>query len=454
MPSSSVPSGAHGVLVRELQLKDSLSQPLTPEEMWRQAVQSQRGFRSSSNGGTDALRTQPSTVPPGLGGSKNIGMPVGKGFETFASIQIVGSEGRRLALGSEFFNGGGPEEHGEARTIRGLVQNGPAKVKGGRMMVVVEKEPCPYCDARLREYARARGLTAIEIYVPERESMLRPGQMVTPKTAARTSFQGGRPPTSLKKLPTIQIERDPATPALPDVEGPNVRTAVVGAVANLAAGVLLGIVQTKFKEETIKSLENMPKPQIDRRAAGDYFKDPNTVKGIRAIDLLNKNMAAFIEQLDQHHRKIVGETTVELMLMTLSHLPDGERLKFLSGLTAELQIFSEGLDVIRDNVAAAKLLQPRAIEAAEAAEGLVGTIDNGAVFQYLFQMGFHPFEIVDIQNNLRNYGSCVRQVFQNLNALSVKVESFKVAQVQLLSQVNTLTWRLALSRFAAGSNRP
>lgn len=41
------------------------SEPLSPEEMWRQAVQSQRGFLSSRGGDQDIYRQQPATIPSG-----------------------------------------------------------------------------------------------------------------------------------------------------------------------------------------------------------------------------------------------------------------------------------------------------------------------------------------------------------------------------------------------------
>jgi hypothetical protein len=80
---------------------------------------------------------------------------------------------------------------------------GPATLPGGRMMVIVDQEPCPSCRERLIAFARKKHIRQIDTYVPERESMVKPGQFVRPKHAARSSFQAGRPETTLRQLPTI-----------------------------------------------------------------------------------------------------------------------------------------------------------------------------------------------------------------------------------------------------------
>ena len=84
---------------------------------------------------------------------------------------------------------------GEARAIKGLERDGPVEVpRGSSSRWVVEKDPCPSCEQRLVEYARKRGISDIEIHVPERASMTNPTRvMVTAKQAARTSFQAERP---------------------------------------------------------------------------------------------------------------------------------------------------------------------------------------------------------------------------------------------------------------------
>ena len=168
------------------------STALTPTEVFFCIIQRFRGFASSSGGAADGLRLIPATIPDMAltGGS---GRGIGKGFETFAGIQVLNRQGRSVGLAADFFDGGGPDNHGEARALRGLrglVRTGEAA--GGKLMIVVEKEPCPSCTVRLLSYAREQQLSEIETYLPTRQSMTSLRQ-VTPKTASKTSFMADRP---------------------------------------------------------------------------------------------------------------------------------------------------------------------------------------------------------------------------------------------------------------------
>lgn len=168
------------------------STALTPAEIFYYVIQRFRGFASSSGGAADGLRLMPATIP-GMAVAGESGHGIGKGFETFAGIQVLDRQGRSVGLAADFFDGGGPDNHAEARAIRGLrglVRTGEAA--GGKLMVVVEKEPCPSCTVRLLSYAREQQLSEINTYLPTRQSMTSLRQ-VSPKTASKTSFMAERP---------------------------------------------------------------------------------------------------------------------------------------------------------------------------------------------------------------------------------------------------------------------
>ena len=186
-------------------LQRGLSVPLTPQQLWTNVVQAQRGFLSSSSGAADAFRKQPATLPARFNDPNFKGAPVGKGYETFAGIQLLDKSGHRIEIGFGFFEGGGFDQHAEAKALRGLEKHAPATVPGGRLMVVVDQTPCPPCRERLVAYARSRAILQIDIWVPERESMTHRGQAVSPKQAARSSFQANRPDLRLRQLPSIPV---------------------------------------------------------------------------------------------------------------------------------------------------------------------------------------------------------------------------------------------------------
>jgi hypothetical protein len=166
-------------------------------------------------------------------------------------------------------------------------------------------------------------------------------------------------PTDIKKLRTISIPHGPGPVAL---HVPRARTAIVGTIANLAAVIALGILQAKMKEAMLKDLENMPKPRVDRQAAASFFANPSTAKAIRLIDLMNKNLEPFGRELDEHHAKIVAGTNAEVALLALSEkLSVDERLEFLTGLHEQLEIYERELNVVFDNLQAAKGLSAKAL---------------------------------------------------------------------------------------------
>ena len=447
-PTSRVQPGVVGIHQRQDVMRDALTKALSPEEMWQQTVQSQRGFLSSPSGAADRGRQQPASIPQGaVAGDK--GVKVGKGYETFTGIQILDKDGRRIAFGADFFDSGGPDMHAEAKVVRAFEKNGPVTVPGGRLMVVVEQDCCPSCEERLRAYARKIGSTDIDVYVPQRESLTQAGKAVSPKTAATTSFQNTGKPTTVKKLRRMSV----AVPSLAASGGPSAtasraRTAIVGTIASLGAGVALGILQSTMKSEMLKSIEGMPKPQRDARGAGTFFSDPKTGKAIRVIDLLGKNLKSFGRELNEHHAKLIASANLEVGLLAVSTLSFPERLEFLSGLEDQHAIYAQQLDVVFDNLEAAKALGPNAIESARAAEDLARLVDRALVADWLLKNGFAFEEIVDIHQNLKGYASRVRAVFQDVDALHADVQRLMREQAAQASSVNRLRWSLILARAA------
>jgi hypothetical protein len=166
--------------------------------MWTQLVQSKRGFESSPSGPGDTYRAVPATVPVGslatddAGNPIGKGVPLGKGYETFAAVQVVDGDGNGVALAADQYLRGGADQHAEARCVRGLELHGPAELVGGKLVVVSDQSICATCRQRLLDYARSRGLTVIEPFEPVRPTLLGVGE-VSPKTASRSSTQAGRP---------------------------------------------------------------------------------------------------------------------------------------------------------------------------------------------------------------------------------------------------------------------
>jgi hypothetical protein len=158
---------------------------LTPDELLR-FMGSQRGFGTASG---------PAKIDP-----KGVGKPTGKGYQTYAAIQIIDNQGKQVRVGIGAYLGG--TEHGEAAAIAALRSGLPtgANLKGGTMIVAVEQIPCEGCTSALKSFAEELGLSKFEVYVPARESLTAPGTTVRPKTAATTAFRGGAQKPTVPRL--------------------------------------------------------------------------------------------------------------------------------------------------------------------------------------------------------------------------------------------------------------
>jgi hypothetical protein len=440
-----IPAGKAGIAQRALQQQNPLTVPLSPEEMWRQAVQAKRGFESSPSGPVDALRRQPAVIPPGAAGDK--GPRVGKGYETFAAVQVVDKDGRRAAFGADSYGSGGLDEHAEAKIVRGLEKNGPGQTRGGRLVVVVEQDCCASCEQRLRAYAAGHGITGIDIHVPSRENLVRPGTLVSPKTAAGTSFQNTGKATFVRRLRSIEM---PEALHVEQVHpASSARTAVVGALANLAAGVALGFLQQKMKEEIRESFEKIPQPKPDPRTASVFFGDPNTAKAMRLIDLMAKNLKPFGQELAEHHVKVVAEANMEIALVAVAKLPPQETLNFFEGLLEQVNAYGSDLLVVFDNFEAAKDVASKALESARGAEQLSKLVDRALVADWLLKQGFSLEEIIQIHENLHNYSSRVGQVFRDVDALHAQVRQLLDEQETLAGTLSKLTWQIRMEILVA-----
>lgn len=175
---------------------------LTPQEMWTQLLQDKRGFESSASGPGDDYRSVPATVPLGslrldeAGNPIATGQQLGKGYETFAGVQVIDRDGNGVALAADHYRRGGAGQHAEARCVRTLERHGPGRIAGGKMVVVSDQSICPTCRQTLLDYARSRGLTVIEPYEAVRPKMVGFGD-ASPKTSSRSSTQAGRPALTL-----------------------------------------------------------------------------------------------------------------------------------------------------------------------------------------------------------------------------------------------------------------
>lgn len=439
-----------------------MSDPLTPVEMW-QIIQTNRGFQSSPSGAVDSTRRSPATLPPGVSAGDR-GNPVGKGYETFACIQVIDADGEVVDVAAGFFEHGGLDDHAEAQGIRGLAHLDSSKTAGGKLMVVVDQDVCQSCEARLRSFAERLRIQVIEVHVPERVNFNNPARMASPKTTARTSFMNPDRPTNFRvtKLRTIEVAgriapaESAASASMAKLgSGLKLGLAVTGAAASTLGVAAVATGDYRYKEAAdilqpkmlvkwamLQSLKDLPKPKIDKRAAEDYFTDPDAASGMRTIDLLSKHLKPYSQELQQHHARVRAVTILEIM--STARMTEGRRMELLDSLGNELNLYELELDTLLTNLDAAQDLKPQALDAARNAEQLAKVADNLLVKDWLLKQGFDWTEIDQMIRNLSDFASVVTKAFADLDALRAQVQRMLGEVASDASTVNKVYWTAIL----------
>jgi hypothetical protein len=174
--------------------------PLSPEELF-QIIVTRRAFTFSRGGA-------PAVDPAGVG--RSVGPQAGgrlAGWSVFSVVQITDQNGRLVDIGYGEHTAYGAE-HAEPQALRALENSTAGRdLRGGSMLVVVDQFPCPPgqadCMGTLRNFARRRGL-ALDIRVPQRQSVRNPAQMASPRSSAMGSQRVDFPQVQLVPLDPAQ----------------------------------------------------------------------------------------------------------------------------------------------------------------------------------------------------------------------------------------------------------
>ncbi|MGO9991351.1 MAG: DUF4157 domain-containing protein [Steroidobacteraceae bacterium] len=191
-----------GVTRRSLARAPDPSLPLpalTPEELIQRLVMDVRGFASSEPGIPDFDPDAP-------------GAAMGRGYETYAAVQIIDKDGNQVLTGIGAYMKKGAA-HGEQAAIAALKRSLPngTNLSGARMMVGVDQNPCEGCSSALDAFAEELGIAKMEVYVPNRPSLTNPAVDASAKQAARTAAMVGR--TWKAKLVVTRTFRGTAGPS-------------------------------------------------------------------------------------------------------------------------------------------------------------------------------------------------------------------------------------------------
>jgi hypothetical protein len=231
------------------------------------------------------------------------------------------------------------------------------------------------------------------------------------------------------------------------------RSAVVGALANVGAGLALGFLQSEMKDKIKGDLSNLQQPKPDPRSTQDFFKDPKTAKAMRLVDLMGRNLKPFGDDLQQHHATVMAGSMLELMLLAASRRQSvQDRLEVVGDLRDQLRTYGEQLAVIHDNIDTALDLKDKTLKAADGADQLRRALSSAVIQDELLKMGMEYEEIIDALQNLEDFSSNARQVFMGLENLRAKVERMDSEVTTLFWQLVKVSWDIILTSAIAAAN--
>jgi hypothetical protein len=323
---------------------------------------------------------------------------------------------------------------------------GPEKVRGGKQMCI--RDPRLITEVR-SSFVAAKppsgrggpgsgsggGELEGEPNAP-RGRAVRPGSGTDPEP---TGEPNTRSPSRPVQVPPVDEEpkaggptRRPSGGGLghePGGMGPSPRRVVGNMLLHLGSGVALGLFQAWFKGKVARDLDALPKPKIDRRGAQSFLNDPKAADGAHLLDLFNKNMKPFQQELEIDNQGVITNLNLRLMALALKQdktRQDVEaRLGELDDIDDELGEYDDALSTVADNLDAILEKEEGALEAKKAAIDLRALLTNGMVLDWLIKEGFSVEEISSMDSNLAFLSASITMLFDDTRSTQALIQRLR-----------------------------
>ncbi len=578
--------GAAGTPSDPLAVSGGKVSAMTPEDMYNKMIAS-RGFDEHVPAGKlDDVRAQLSQMEAELKTSptpdlqrkynrllsqynistlESAGAPAGQGYNTYAIVQVVGPDGKIIAVAEGKFTGG---LHAEQIALKKLdAQLGGQPVAIARIDVVSDKAVCPdVCVKAFEEFSEKYNVGKVDSYVFRRAKASGSG-LASEKTTARTATSkftegmtpvkesktivsrntgsatappavgggspagaggpaagqtGGQPgtagtggeanqaqvhPPGEGDRPTVvpkgvagegvagadeahgsarpgagadvdakpsagagaaaehepgatgartagKAEDEPGTPRVgglaregevgESIMGGAAKSAVKGAAVSIGTGVALYILQSGFRDMVLNDLAALPQPQPDKRSALAYLGDPKTKGGMRALDVLTRNLGQFSQDLETEHAKISGSRFAQLMATAI--LPEKttaqyeKKLQQLDSIQSALDAWEQELLTIDSNLDALLEMEGQLKQMAASAKSARAFFSMIGVGDELLKMGFEFDEYVDLLWILDNISKSVEITLRDAHKAKETVRRLIDETADFDHRVNKIWW--------------
>jgi hypothetical protein len=209
-----------------------------------------------------------------------------------------------------------------------------------------------------------------------------------------------------------------------------------------------------FKEQLLKDIEALPKPEADTRQAGAYLRDPRTREAAKTLDILGKNLPAFTAQLDGDAARTIGTAKLELAATALVEGSDQaayeRRIERIDAIKEQLSAYLEDLLTIRDNLDALLELEGRATEAKRSSDELYGLLDDKYVAAYVVEKDILSVEQLSaVKSSLSHLSVTISMTFGDAHAAHDAALRHIAAIQDMLDDVGAIWWSQMGEQFEA-----
>jgi Domain of unknown function (DUF4157) len=203
------------------------------------------------------------------------------------------------------------------------------------------------------------------------------------------------------------------------------------AALSFGAGIGTSLLQGAMREKILNDLAKLPKPRIDRRGASEFLKDPATGPAVSLLDVLGKDIKAFIAAFQPQHDQIMSAAQFKLLAIAL--LPSKSsadletRFAQLDPLSDEMSAYEEQVTTVQSNLAAMLSQESKAMQTKAAADDLIAKLPSLFAAQNVASaMGVGPSpEIEDyaaIDSNLRYISASIGIAFAGAHAAKQTID--------------------------------
>ena len=369
-------------------------------------------------------------------------------FEDFAEKYDVGHVDAHVFRRPKAVGTGLASEKTTARTVTARVSEGMQTVKESKRIVSRASIPTPPASGsggavQARATATGRPRATVSGETGAEASPRSPVSGEAGAAGTRGARVGGEAEHEAEVPRATGVLRE--TEAGESVLGGAAKSAFKGAAISIGTGAVLYVLQELTREKVLADLAALPQPQPDPRSARAFLSDPTTQKSIRALDLVNKNLAPVGADLETQQKTIMASRFIQLMATAV--LPEKtvdqyeKKIRQLDMIQDDVNAWEMELLTIDANLDALLDLEGQMKQTGKAARDLRDLFSRLFFADQLIKMGFSFEEYIELLDTLDGIAASTEKVVSDAHRTKETVRRLLDEAADFEHQVNRLWWQ-------------